>query len=107
MQIIITWQIVLFFLAVYFSVRYIYFAFYMWNAGYPDPFNPFSGLDSNQYWNSGYYNGRKDAISELKEVSNRLSDLMDNMQKDAERINEHPFVKSQAGHDREDSETFG
>lgn len=68
MEIIITWEIALFIVIVYFATRYLYDAFMKMATGCRDPFNPLYSYRDYPVWKKGYNRG----VSALSKEVNRI-----------------------------------
>jgi len=68
MEIIITWQMALFILAVYFATRYLYDTLLKIVAGCHNPFNPMYCYRDYPTWAKGYNRGRSEMLKAVKKI---------------------------------------
>lgn len=68
MQIIISWQMIVFIFAFYFITKYLYDSFRKLMAGCRDPFNPLYGYRDYPIWAKGYNRGRSDLLKSVKKI---------------------------------------
>lgn len=68
MQIIISWQMIVFIFAFYFITKYLYDSAKKLMAGCQNPFNPLYSYRDYPIWAKGYHRGRNDLFKSVKKI---------------------------------------
>ncbi|WP_185210764.1 hypothetical protein [Sphingobacterium mizutaii] len=80
MEIIITWDVALFLIVLYFATKYLYQTLFKIVTGCHDPFNPLYSYKDYPTWEKGYNTGRSDALKAvrkiLEETRSELANIM-------------------------------
>ncbi|MCT1531361.1 hypothetical protein M3B46_10165 [Sphingobacterium daejeonense] len=71
-EIIITWDVALFLVFLYFAIKYLYQNLFKIVTGCHDPFNPLYNYKDYPTWEKGYNKGRSDT---LKDVNKTLAEI--------------------------------
>lgn len=80
MEIIITWDVALFLIALYFATKYLYQTLFKIVTGCQDPFNPLYSYKDYPTWEKGYNKGRSDTLKymnkTLEEIRSELEGII-------------------------------
>ena len=78
MEITITWTKIIVLIAGYFTGRYVYYSYWKWVTGCPDPFDPTEHYQTSAYtrgWNMGYIHGSHKLKTKYEKCRRQYTEL--------------------------------